>query len=685
MDVIVQLPDDANDIVTVISKGADSHITKHCLREGAKETSLFKETKAVCDVHSDQGLRTLFMAQGKVTMDNFLKWKEEYQAAKNRQDFPSEEAKQKELERIEESLERGTYSEGMDLIGSTAIEDKLQVNVGSTLSALRTAGVATWVLTGDKVGTAIMIGMAAELLTKEMHQILCLEHTEIKDAEGNTIEFRVNSAQALIQGITEGVERERDYTGKMALVVEGGALMTLGIGQDSKWWAGQAGGPSTPEAVESYRKLQETFIKQAGQCHAVLCCRVSPKQKADVTRLVKTHLEKTTLGIGDGANDVGMILEADVGVGIQGVEGSQAVNSADFALTQFQHLANLLFLHGRWTYRRLSRAIVYFFYKNMIPTLTILLYVVTTGFSGSALYNEMIISGYNLVFTSLPIVVFALLEQDVPAGLSLQNPIMYEIGQKGMLLNCKIFSMWIADSVYASFICFFFPWFSQGGDKDGRILSFGMVSITMFTVVLLVVTFRLALDTQFWTWMHHLTYWGSLVVWFVFIMIECAVPGGFITDGSLYWDFFNAASCAYFWLLMPLVVVSCCVTAYLYRTWNNIFLPDAVEQVRQQMAIAQDEKQRDLEDRRKTAQGLDPDTVDLWRPENFDNAPANHREVNTIHLLQRRYTVGGEAISAGAQQIVNGFKRKLTMRLHASQSASLAPAPAPTSDEVKDI
>ena len=166
MDVIVQLPDDAKDIVTVISKGADSHITKHCLREGAKETSLFKETKAVCDVHSDQGLRTLFMAQGKVTMDNFLKWKEEYQAAKNRQDFPSEEAKQKELERIEESLERGTYSEGMDLIGSTAIEvarfcmlstellvlqDKLQVNVGSTLSALRTAGVATWVLTGDKV------------------------------------------------------------------------------------------------------------------------------------------------------------------------------------------------------------------------------------------------------------------------------------------------------------------------------------------------------------------------------------------------------------------------------------------------------------------------------------------------------------------------------------------------------
>ena len=113
------------------------------------------------------------------------------------------------------------------------------------------------------------------------------------------------------------VERERDYSGKMALVVEGGALMTLGIGQDSKWWNGEAGGPATPEEKKFYEDIQIEFIMQAGQCHAVLCCRVSPKQKADVTRLVKTHLKKTTLGIGDGANDVGMILEADVGVGIQ--------------------------------------------------------------------------------------------------------------------------------------------------------------------------------------------------------------------------------------------------------------------------------------------------------------------------------------------------------------------------------
>ena len=109
---------------------------------------------------------------------------------------------------------------------------------------------------------------------------------------------------------------------------------------------------------------------------------MSPRQKADVTRLVKSVLQQITLAIGDGANDVGMILEGDVGVGIQvaspaalhvidcsmwlsmqGVEGSQAVNSADFALTQFSHLMNLLFVHGRWTYQRLSRAIVYFFYK----------------------------------------------------------------------------------------------------------------------------------------------------------------------------------------------------------------------------------------------------------------------------------------------------------------------------------
>ena len=230
-----------------------------------------------------------------------------------------------------------------------------------------------------------------------------------------------------------------------ALVIEGGALTVMGIGlkaeetesgkrlaeaeeEVSRWVqidkkAGQKSKPKLQSKKQAEAALKEAcaeteqmheeqkeLIMLASQCQAVLCCRVSPQQKGDITRLVKTHLDKITLGVGDGANDCDMITAAHLGVGIhvcgyfcefvdsdgvclQGVEGSAAVNSADFALSQFKHLQNLLFVHGRWTYRRISRAVTYFFYKNMIPTLTILFYIMVTGFSGISMYNAMVISG----------------------------------------------------------------------------------------------------------------------------------------------------------------------------------------------------------------------------------------------------------------------------------------------------
>jgi hypothetical protein len=119
----------------------------------------------------------------------------------------------------------------------------------------------------------------------------------------------------------------------------------------------------------------------------VICCRVAPKQKAEVVALVKRTLNCITLSIGDGANDVPMIKvccasrvlctalkllvltppiipqEAHVGVGISGKEGRQAVMSADYALGQFAFIADLLLVHGRWAYKRCVMVILWSFYK----------------------------------------------------------------------------------------------------------------------------------------------------------------------------------------------------------------------------------------------------------------------------------------------------------------------------------
>jgi phospholipid-transporting ATPase len=111
------------------------------------------------------------------------------------------------------------------------------------------------------------------------------------------------------------------------------------------------------------RKIMEI----GSQCRAVVCCRVSPKQKQEVVSLVrKERPNVTTLAIGDGANDVNMITAAHVGVGIKGLEGAQAARASDYAIGEFKIIRRLLFYHGRECYRRNTQLILYNFYKNVL-------------------------------------------------------------------------------------------------------------------------------------------------------------------------------------------------------------------------------------------------------------------------------------------------------------------------------
>jgi magnesium-transporting ATPase (P-type) len=127
-------------------------------------------------------------------------------------------------------------------------------------------------------------------------------------------------------------------------------------------------GKSLTFALE--KDLEKVFLDLAVMCKAVICCRVSPLQKALVVKLVKRHLKALLLAIGDGANDVSMIQAAHVGVGISGVEGLQAARSADVAIGQFRYLRKLLLVHGQWSYHRLSKMILYSFYKNLALFMT---------------------------------------------------------------------------------------------------------------------------------------------------------------------------------------------------------------------------------------------------------------------------------------------------------------------------
>ena len=128
------------------------------------------------------------------------------------------------------------------------------------------------------------------------------------------------------------------------------------------------------------RNYQNEFIALAVQLPAVVACRCSPTQKADIALLIRAFTKKRVACIGDGGNDVSMIQAADVGIGIVGKEGRQASLAADFSITQFSHLVKLLVWHGRNSYKRSAKLAQFVIHRGLIISVCQTVYSCWRGF-----------------------------------------------------------------------------------------------------------------------------------------------------------------------------------------------------------------------------------------------------------------------------------------------------------------
>lgn len=327
MSAIIRMPDGR---IMLFCKGADSVIYSRLKKGEQKE--LRKTTAEHLEMFAREGLRTLCIAQKELDEETYQKWNLEHDLAAS-----AIVDREDKLEVVSDVIERD-----LNLIGGTAIEDRLQDGVPDTIALLGDAGIKLWVLTGDKVETAINIGFSCNLLSNEMDLIVFKIDGESLDAARDELDKHLQTF-----GIT-GSDEELKAARKNheppepthAIVIDGDSLKLV-----------------------LDEELRQKFLLLCKKCRSVLCCRVSPAQKAAVVQMVKEGLDVMTLSIGDGANDVAMIQEADVGVGIAGEEGRQAVMSSDYAIGQFRFLQRLVLVHGRWSYRRVAEATANFFYK----------------------------------------------------------------------------------------------------------------------------------------------------------------------------------------------------------------------------------------------------------------------------------------------------------------------------------
>eukprot|EP00092_Neocalanus_flemingeri_P006019 GFUD01006485.1.p1 GENE.GFUD01006485.1~~GFUD01006485.1.p1 ORF type:complete len:1188 (+),score=195.19 GFUD01006485.1:192-3755(+) len=452
MSVIVRYPCGK---IMLVTKGAETSVLPMCI-EGP-----IRESNKHIDEYALVGLRTLAVAVKEMSSNDLENFESEFNAAQQ-----AIEGRDEKIRQVYEMIERDYV-----LLGATAVEDKLQDGVKDTLVNLGIAGISVWILTGDKKETAINISYSCGHLQPGM---------TVLDVTGQTNMTITNKLQGYADQMNFMEER-------FGLIVDGASLTLI-------------------MPVEENREL---LYQVASKCRAVVCCRMSPLQKSEIVRMMKNSpLKPVTAAIGDGGNDVAMIQEAHVGLGIMGKEGRAAVRSSDFAFSKFKFLQKVVLVHGHWYYYRVAMLVQYFFYKNVAGFGGQLFYAFYNNFSMQTLYDSFNLTFYNIFWTSLPIFLYALLEQNLDSKTLLNNPVFYRRIAKNYLLSYREFFLWFLYGLWHA-VAIFFGWvlfwsYTSNGSglplnvQSDEVLGQFSFGVCIYSTVIALVNLKLLFQSRSW-------------------------------------------------------------------------------------------------------------------------------------------------------------------------------------------
>jgi phospholipid-translocating ATPase len=376
---------------------------RHVIEEAQSfdRAAILERTRQQIDDFACEGLRTLVYGYRFLDETEYASWRVTYTEATT-----SLINRQQMIEAASELIEQN-----LDLAGATAIEDKLQNGVPETIDKLQRANIKIWMLTGDKRETAINIAHSARIC-KPYSQVVILDHVD------GDIEQKI--AATLV---------EISKNGHTVIVIDGQTLVE----------------------IEKNDILASIFYELLLLADSVICCRASPSQKSSIVKNIRRKLPKSiTLAIGDGGNDIAMIQEAHVGVGISGKEGLQAARVADYSIAQFRFLQRLLLVHGHWNYVRTAKYILLTFWKEMLFYSVQIMYQRWNGYTGTSLYESDSLTVWNTLFTSLPVMLPGIFEQDLAAETLLAVPELYGYGQQSSGFNMRKYTLWMVFAAFES-------------------------------------------------------------------------------------------------------------------------------------------------------------------------------------------------------------------------------------------
>ncbi|XP_056012522.1 phospholipid-transporting ATPase VD-like isoform X2 [Ostrea edulis] len=575
MSVIVKNPN--NKELVMFTKGADTAILGVLHRKFKEDRELHKMVKDteqhILD-YAMQGLRTLCMAKKILTRMEYEEWKKKFNEATAAMEGREEKILQVACE-IEKDLE---------LLGATGIEDKLQEGVPETIDKLRKAGIKVWVLTGDKQETAIQVAYSSKLIGQK-DQVLIINANDLACTK-DLLEHHMQQIDRDTSGQTQSSpkQKKQEYT----LVIDGRTL-----------------------AYALHEQMEDIFLQLAQKCTSVVCCRSTPIQKGSVVKLVRDKLNKLTLAIGDGANDVSMIHVADIGIGISGQEGMQAVMASDFAISRFMFLQRLLLVHGHWCYCRLARFSSFMFYKSLISVLVMFWYQMYSAYSGSMQFDSLYTMLTHVVFCAFPPLVNGVLDKDLSSETLLKFPHIYRMGIYDTQYTRFSFFIALLDSIYQSIVLYWVAHFAYDSEQVG-IWEFGT---TQMVALILIILFTGAIDTYSWIWPQWLTMILSFVFFWLFAIVCHAIWFTFDHPANPYWVMQNT-------LVKPIHVITVVITTvlsllprFVIRIFQRTVFPDDI--VKAQLW------EKSQHNRRNSSHSIDTqDTGDII---------SNHESRNDVH------------------------------------------------------
>ncbi|CAL5032749.1 unnamed protein product [Urochloa decumbens] len=505
--------------ILLLSKGADEAILPRAYPEQQIQSYL----EAV-EMYSQLGLRTLCLGWRDLKEDEYKEWSKNFKEANC-----SLDNRESKVAEVCQSLEQNLH-----ILGVTAIEDRLQDGVPETIKLLRNAGINVWMLTGDKQNTAIQIGLLCNLITSE-------PNSQLLSISGKTEQDILRSLERALL-IMKNTRETKD----LAFVLDGWAL----------------------EIVLKHSK--ESFTRLAMLSRTAICCRMTPLQKAQLVAILKS-VGYLTLAIGDGGNDVRMIQEANVGVGISGREGLQAARAADYSIGKFKFLKRLILIHGRYSYNRTAFISQYSFYKSLLICFIQILFAFLSGLSGTSLFNSISLMAYNVFYTSLPVMTI-IFDKDISETTVLQYPQILLHSQAGRLLNPTTFCGWFGRSLYHALVVFFIT-ICAYADEKSEMQELSMVALSG---CIWLQAFVVTMDTNSFTYPQIILIWGNFVAFYMINLILSVIP-----SLQMYTIMFRLCGQPSYWITMALTVAVGMGPVLAFRYFRNLYWPSAINILQQ--------------------------------------------------------------------------------------------------------